>query len=53
MDDPNLPPMLIRKQDGSTLYGTRDIAAAMDRWERYGFARMLYVVDTVLLPPEK
>ena len=24
---------------------TRDIVAAMDRWERFHFARMLYVVD--------
>ena len=38
-------PFLIRKRDGATLYGTRDIVAAIDRWERYHFARMLYVVD--------
>ena len=38
-------PFLIRKSDGATLYGTRDIVAAQDRWERYHFARMLYVVD--------
>jgi len=38
-------PFLIRKSDGATLYGTRDIVAATDRWERYHFARMLYVVD--------
>jgi len=38
-------PFLIRKSDGATLYGTRDIAAAIDRFERFGFARMLYVVD--------
>jgi arginyl-tRNA synthetase len=38
-------PFLVRKSDGATLYGTRDIVAAMDRWERYAFDRMLYVVD--------
>ena len=38
-------PFLIRKTDGATLYSTRDLVAAMDRFERYGFARMLYVVD--------
>jgi arginyl-tRNA synthetase len=38
-------PFLIRKSDGTTLYGTRDIVAAIDRFERYGFHRMLYVVD--------
>jgi arginyl-tRNA synthetase len=38
-------PFLVRKSDGATLYGTRDIVAAMDRFDRYGFDRMLYVVD--------
>ncbi|HEX5135645.1 MAG TPA: arginine--tRNA ligase, partial [Planctomycetota bacterium] len=38
-------PFLVRKSDGATLYGTRDIVAAMDRFDRYAFARMLYVVD--------
>lgn len=38
-------PFLVRKSDGATLYGTRDIVAAMDRFERFGFERMLYVVD--------
>ncbi|MEM7168426.1 MAG: arginine--tRNA ligase [Planctomycetota bacterium] len=45
MADPNLPPMLIRKKDGSTLYGTRDLAAAQYRWDRWHFERCLYVVD--------
>jgi arginyl-tRNA synthetase len=36
---------LLRKSDGATLYGTRDVAAAMDRWKRFAFARSLYVVD--------
>lgn len=45
LDEPELPPMLIRKTDGSTLYGTRDLAAADYRWQRWHFARCLYVVD--------
>lgn len=35
---------LIRKSDGATLYLTRDLAAARDRWERYCFEKMFYVV---------
>lgn len=37
---------LIRKEDGSTLYLTRDIAAADERYQEYHFDRMLYVVGT-------
>lgn len=40
-----IPPMLIRKRDGSTLYGTRDLASAEYRWQRWEFHRALYVVD--------
>ncbi|MDR0875741.1 MAG: arginine--tRNA ligase, partial [Clostridiales Family XIII bacterium] len=35
---------LITKSDGSTLYITRDIAAAIYRKEHYGFAKNIYVV---------
>jgi arginyl-tRNA synthetase len=38
-------PILLRKRDGTTLYATRDIAAAEYRWDNYHFARSLYVVD--------
>lgn len=38
------PPVLLRKRDGSTLYATRDLAAALDRYERFHFERALYVV---------
>lgn len=34
----------IVKSDGTSLYITRDLAAALSRYERYGFDRMLYVV---------
>ncbi|WP_203332580.1 arginine--tRNA ligase [Planococcus beigongshangi] len=40
----NLPPFLIRKSDGATLYGTRDLTAALYRKENYQFAESLYVV---------
>lgn len=40
----NLTPLLIKKRDGTTIYGSRDVAAAIDRYERFGFAQSLYVV---------
>ncbi len=40
-----MPPCLLRKSDGATLYATRDIAAALWRFEHHGFHRALYVVD--------
>ncbi len=45
LDDLNVPPLLLRKQDGATLYATRDLAAAMYRMRAYDFDRSLYVVD--------
>ncbi|MGI6307673.1 MAG: arginine--tRNA ligase [Dethiobacteria bacterium] len=39
-----LPPCLLRKKDGATLYITRDLAAAIYRYERYRFHKLLYVV---------
>ncbi len=40
-----LPPSLILRSDGATLYATRDLAAAIYRWEKYHPALVLYVVD--------
>jgi arginyl-tRNA synthetase len=37
-------PVLIRRSDGGTLYATRDLAAADDRFREYAFDRCLYVV---------
>lgn len=45
LEEADLPPLLLRKQDGATLYATRDLAAAIYRWETYHFERSLYVVD--------
>ncbi len=42
----NEPPVLLKKKDGSTLYATRDLAAAHDRFERFHFDLSLYVVAT-------
>jgi len=38
-------PALIQKKDGTTLYLTRDIAAAIDRFNRFGFDKMYYIVS--------
>ncbi|XP_073967397.1 arginyl-tRNA synthetase, mitochondrial isoform X2 [Choristoneura fumiferana] len=35
----------VMKSDNSTLYMSRDIAALLDRYNRYNFSEMLYVVD--------
>jgi arginyl-tRNA synthetase len=40
-----MPPLILRKADGSTIYATRDLAAAIYRAERHGFTRSIYVVD--------
>ncbi|RDU37823.1 arginine--tRNA ligase [Neobacillus piezotolerans] len=40
----DLPPCLIKKKDGTTLYATRDLAAAIYRHETYGSVQSLYVV---------
>lgn len=44
LEGENLPPALIMKSDGSTLYITRDVAAAIYRYETYGFYKNLYIV---------
>jgi arginyl-tRNA synthetase len=45
LEDDKMPPLLLKKKDGATLYGTRDLAAAQYRWNTYKFERSLYVVD--------
>ncbi|KAG8582185.1 hypothetical protein GDO81_007948 [Engystomops pustulosus] len=35
----------VMRSDGTTLYLTRDIAAAIDRMEKYNFDKMVYVTD--------
>ncbi|MGM9645915.1 MAG: arginine--tRNA ligase [Eubacteriales bacterium] len=41
----NMPPCLILKKDGSTLYPTRDIAAAVYRKKTYNFDKCVYVTS--------
>lgn len=40
----DMPPALVKRSDGATLYITRDIAALLDRKEKYHFDEILYVV---------
>lgn len=40
-----MPPCLILKRDGSSLYPTRDIAAAVDRYEMYHYDKSIYVTS--------
>ena len=42
----DLPPALIKKSDGATLYITRDLAAALYRKRTYHFKKSLYVVGS-------
>jgi len=44
MDEENLPPAIILKSDGTTIYATRDLAAAFYRKKTYDFHKCLYVV---------
>lgn len=44
LDEYDLQPALIKKQDGATLYITRDLAAALFRKKSYNFHQALYVV---------
>lgn len=40
----HMPPCLIKKSDGATLYATRDITASVDRKNKFKFMKSLYVV---------
>ncbi len=43
-EESGMPPCLILKKDGTTIYATRDIAAALYRKDTYDFDKCLYVV---------
>ncbi|MBQ6262891.1 MAG: arginine--tRNA ligase [Clostridia bacterium] len=45
LDEYGMPPCLILRSDGSTLYPTRDIAAAVYRKETYDFDKCVYVTS--------
>ena len=40
----DIPPALIKRRDGGSLYITRDLAAVFDRKKTYNFSKILYVV---------
>ena len=44
LEEYKMPPCLILRRDGGTLYATRDLATAKDRYETYEFDKSLYVV---------
>ena len=46
LSDLNMPPCIILKSDGETIYATRDIAAALYRHRTYNFDKNIYVVGT-------
>ena len=43
LEEYNMPPCLIMKKDGSSIYATRDLAAIFYRKETYNFDKCLYV----------
>ena len=44
LDDYNMPPCIVLKADGASIYATRDLAAAMYRKKTYDFYKSIYVV---------
>jgi len=44
LDEYNIPPCIIKKSDGATIYATRDLAAATYRKNTYDFHKNIYVV---------
>ncbi|MEH7462681.1 arginine--tRNA ligase [Bacillus thuringiensis] len=44
LEEEGMPPCLIKKSDGATLYATRDLTAALYRQNTYSFDKALYVV---------
>ncbi len=44
LSEDNMPPCIILRSDGATLYATRDLAAALYRQDTYHFDKCLYVV---------
>ncbi|MDF2502692.1 arginine--tRNA ligase [Clostridium sp.] len=44
LDEFNMPPCIIKKSDGATIYATRDLTAAEYRKNTYDFYKSIYVV---------
>ncbi len=39
----DMPPCLVKRSDGASIYASRDIAAAIDRYNEYKYDKMLYL----------
>ncbi len=46
LDEYKVPPCIILKSDGTTIYASRDIASALYRYDTYHFYKNIYVVGT-------
>lgn len=46
LEEYNMPPCIVLKGDGASIYATRDLAAAMYRKKTYDFHKCVYVVGT-------
>lgn len=46
LEEYNMPPCIIKKADGATIYATRDLAAALYRKKTYDFYKNIYVVGS-------
>lgn len=46
LSEENMPPCMILKSNGTTIYATRDLAAALYRHRTYDFYKNIYVVGT-------
>lgn len=44
LEEFNMPPCIIKKSDGATIYATRDLTAAKYRKDTYDFYKSIYVV---------
>lgn len=45
LEEYKMPPCLVIKSDGTTIYATRDITAAIYRQETFDFAKAIYITD--------
>ena len=43
LSDYDMPPCLVKRSDGASIYASRDIAAAIDRYDEYKYDVMLYL----------
>ncbi|BAK81614.1 arginine--tRNA ligase [Candidatus Arthromitus sp. SFB-rat-Yit] len=46
LDEYNMPPCIIKKADGATIYATRDLASLLYRKKTYDFYKNIYVAGT-------